>query len=775
MQGKTGNGETDNKKVDLYQLWLRYVVYWPYFLVLLLLSLGAAWLYLRLATPLYEATARILIKDETKGAEDAKGIEFLNMVNTAKLIENESEVISSKTLILGVVKDLHLYAEVFTEGQFRDEPAYTTCPVRIEAKHPDQVPYSEKIFFTVDKRLKTVTLFGVAYPLNTWIHVLGDSLRFVTNPRYNGSALTKYYYTLVPPSDLGWAIKDNLEVISISKSSTILELVLKDAVPERAEDILNGLMATYNKATVHNKNTLAANTLYFVEERLRHVSNELDSVESRIQSYKENTGAIDISTEGGLFLKNVSDNDQKISEINMQLAVLEQIEDYVLAKNNKAGIVPSTLGIDDPILSNLLTLLYNAELEYEKLKNTEGPNSVSLVAINSQIAKIRPSIIENIRSHRKTLQARKANLQSTNNNYSSAIRTIPQREKQLVDINRQRNIISGIYTFLLEKREDLSLSHAASIPGATIVDQAESSGYPVKPKAKVVYMLAFAIPILMGMGTITLKESLNSKILFRHEIEDLTAHPVIGEIIHNKTVAPIVTGANERSFIAEQFRQLRVSLTLNKNKGNFKRILVTSTITGEGKSFIALNLALTFALTGKSVVLIELDINNPNISNKLNIESCPGIADYLQDKCGLDEIIKPYRELGNLSVIPAGKYPEKHFTELLENERVQELINHLSNHYDYVIIDTAPVSSITDAYILSAYCDITLYVVRHKYTPKVFVQRLDQNDQLINIAVVFNDIRARGFGKYHFGYGYGYGYVYNDKSKNTHAADIKAV
>jgi tyrosine-protein kinase Etk/Wzc len=775
MQGKTENGEAKLKKVDLYQLWLRYVVYWPYFLILMILSLGAAWLYLRLTTPLYEATARILIKDETKGAEDAKGIEFLNMANTTKLIENESEVLSSKTLIFGVVKDLDLYAQIYTEGQFRDKPAYTSCPVRIQAKHPDELVASEKIFFTVDKSLEKVNILGISYPLDTWVNILGDSLRFKPNPRYDGSLFKQYYYTLVPPSDLGWAIKAHLEVVSISKSSTILELLLKDAVPERAEDILNGLMTDYNKATVNNKNTLASNTLYFVEDRLRNVASELDSVESRIQAYKENTGAIDISTEGGLFLKNVSDNDQKISEINMQLAVLEQIEDYVLAKNNRAGIVPSTLGIDDPILSNLLNLLYNAELEYEKLKNTEGPNSTALVAINNQVTKIRPSIIENIRSHKKTLEARKDNLQSTNNNYSSAIRTIPQREKQLVDINRERSIISGIYTFLLEKREDLSLSHAASIPGATIVDQAEAPGYPVKPKARNVYLLAFAIPILAGMGTITLKESLNSKILFRHEIEDLTAYPVIGEIIHNKTIAPIVTGKNERTFIAEQFRQLRVSLTLNKNKGNFKRILVTSTITGEGKSFIALNLALTFALTGKSVVLIELDINNPNISNKVNINASPGMADYLQDKCSLEEIIKPYEQLGNLSVIPAGKYPEKHFTELLENERMHELIDHLSNTFDYVIIDTAPVSSITDAYILSAHCDITLYIVRHKYTPKVFVQRLDQNDQLINIAVVFNDIRARGFGKYHFGYGYGYGYAYNEKSKNTQTADIKVL
>lgn len=771
MYTKTGNDTGKNEKPDFYQLWLRYVVYWPYFLMLLILAVAGAWFYLHLATPFYEATARILIKDETKGAEDAKGIEFLNMINTAKLIENESEVISSKSLIINVVKELDLYAQLYTEGKFRDLPAYTTCPVRIEAKQPDSLSESPKVFFRFDKSRQEVIVGSVSYPINTWVNIAGDSLRFEPNPRYDGSYYKSYYYKLVHPSAIGWAIKGHLEVTSISKSSTILELVLKDQVPQRAEDILNGLMAAYNKENVNSKNTLASNTLYFVDDRLKNVARELDSVENRIQTFKENTGSIDIGTEGSLFLKNVSDNDQKISEINMQLAVLTQIEDYVLQKNNKSGIVPGTLGIDDPILSHLLNLLYTNELEYEKLKNTEGPNSPALLAVNSQITKIRPSILENIQSQRKTLQARKENLQVTNEGYSSSIRTIPQREKQLVDINRQRSIISGIYTFLLEKREDVSLSHAASIPSTTIVDHAEATGYPVSPKPRNVYLLAFAIPILMGVGTITLKETFNSKILFRQEIENMTTHPVIGEIVHNKTVAPIVAGKNERSFIAEQFRQLRVSLTLKKNQTKFKRILVTSTIAGEGKSFIALNLALTFALAGKKVALLELDINNPNISNKLNIPSSPGIADYLQNKCNLESIINQHDDPENLFVIPAGRYPDNHFSELLENGKIYELVDYVSNMFDYVIIDTAPVGSITDAYVLSAQCDITLYVVRHKYTPKIFVQRLDQNDQLINIAVVFNDIRARGFGKYHFGYGYGYGYVYNNKNKKSEMAD----
>lgn len=772
MQVKTGNDTAKHEKLDFHQLWLRYVVYWPYFLVLMIVAIAGAWFYLRLAPSYYEATARILIKDETKGAEDAKGIEFLNMINTAKLIENESEVISSKTLIYSVVKELGLYAQLYTEGQFRALPAYITSPIKIEARYPDSLAGSDKVFYRFDKNSQQVVIANVSYPLDTWVNVGGDSLRFERNPNYDGSQFKNYYYILVHPTAVGWEIKDQLEVTAISKSSTILELVLKDEVPKRAEDILNELMTAYNRATVFSKNNLAANTLFFVEGRLKHVQKELDSIENRIQSYKESTGSIDIGTEGGLFLKNVSDNDQKISEINMQLAVLSQVEAYVTEKNNRAGIVPSTLGVDDPILSHLLNLLYTAELDYEKLKNTEGPNSPSLLAINSQITKIRPSILENIGSQRKTLEARKENLQTTNNNYTSSLRTIPQREKELVDINRQRSIVSGIYTFLLEKQEDLALSHAASIPSATIVDRAEATGYPVSPKSKKVYLLAFAIPILAGIGTITVKETFNSKVLFRSEIEHMTSCPVIGEIVHNKSMEPIVTGKNERTFIAEQFRALRVSLTLNRSKSDFRKILVTSTIAGEGKSFIALNLAFTFALTGKRVVLLELDINNPNICNKLNIDPSPGIADYLQNKCSLESIIKQYDDPGNLFVIPAGRYPESHFSELLEAGKIQELINHLGNLFDYVIIDIAPVGSITDAYILSACCDKTLYVVRHKYTPKIFVQRLDQNDQLINIAVVFNDIRARGFGKYHFGYGYGYGYVYNVKNKKSEPAEL---
>lgn len=763
MQVKSNSGLSNKDSWDFHQMWTRYVAYWPWFLGLFILAATGTWLYLHFATPMYAATSRILIKDETKGAEDSKEIEFLKIANSKKLIENESEVIASKSLIHRVVIKLNLYAPVYTPEKFSYAAAYTASPIKIEVRDPDRLTETEMIPFSYDEDKKAVAIGGTSYPLRQWAYIGGDSLRFLVNDKYDGTTGKEYYYQLVRPSNVCWLIKGRMEVIPTSKVSTILQLTLKDEVPQRAEDILNGLMTAYNEAALIDKNVLAKNTLTFVDERLRHVEQDLGEVETQIQDYKTNTGSIDIGTQGGLFLKNVSDNDQKIGEINMQLAVLDQVEAYVLAKNNKAGIVPSTVGVNDPILANLLNLLYNAELEYEKLKNTEGVNSPSLTSITNQINKIRPSILENIQSHRRTLNATKANVQSTNESYSSAMRTIPEKEKKLIDINRKRNIVSGIYTFLLQKREDLALSYAASIPNTTVVDKAEASDYPVSPKRKKVYLFAFAIPLMLGIGAVTMKETFTGKILFRQEIENSTVVPVIAEIVHNKSKKPIVVGKTERTFIAEQFRQLRVAITVNKHRAR-KRILVTSSVPGEGKSFVALNLAFSFALTSKKIVLLELDINNPNISNKLDIVTSPGLADYLQGTAGPEKIIRQSAHFDNLFVIPAGVLAENSFSELLENGRIHDLLDYLNEMFDYIIIDTAPVNSITDVYILSPYCDITLFVVRHRYTQKVFLARLDQNSQLKDTAIVFNDIRSRGFGKYHFGYGYGYGYNYRTAS-----------
>lgn len=750
------------------QLWLRHSVYWPYFLLLILLSMGAAWLYLLYKAPTYEANARVLIKDENKGAEDSKSLEFLTMLSTKKLLENEKEVLLSKRLLNEVVKNLGLYAPIYEKGKFRDKAAYSTLPVRIEVKHPDRLYNSKKIDFRYNEKEGKVLIGNKAFSLNEWLVINNDTFRFTRNTDIIADAEKEYHFSFVNINQMAGMIRARVGVEPISKASTILNLWYTDEVPQRAEDILNELIDAYNKASLIDKNNLASNTLKFVQERLDKIARSLDSVENKMKSFKSSSGAIDIGTQSQLFLKNVSDNDQKLSEVNMKLAVLEKVENYVLSKDDKAGIVPSTLGVDDPMLTKLLGYLYDAELDYERLRKTEGENSPALTAINLQIEKIRPSILENIQSQRNSLLASRNNLIRTNSLYTSSLVNIPNKEKELLNINREQSIISSIYSFLLQKKEEAVISQASTIPSSIIVDRAESSYTPISPKPLKIYLLAFIVPLAIGIGTITIKETFNSKVLFRQEIEELTSYPIIGEIANDKTKSPIAVHENARTFVSEQFRQLRVAICLGRHKQDCSRILITSTISGEGKSYIAINLACSFAINDKKTVLLELDLNNPTVYKAANISNSPGISEYLQGRVEKEDIIKRTDLYENLFVVPAGLCPEKHPSELLENGKVQEFLNYLSELFDYVIIDTAPVGSITDAYILSQACHMTLYVVRHNYTPKIYLERLDQNNssnKLNNISIVFNGIRPRGFGKHHYGYGYGYGYVYNEKPK----------
>ncbi|HEU4472144.1 MAG TPA: polysaccharide biosynthesis tyrosine autokinase [Flavisolibacter sp.] len=755
----------------LSQALFRYLPYWPLFLLLLLLSLAGSWLYLRYTTPLYETNARLLIKDQKKGAMDTKALEELNVLSTKKIIENEIEVMRSRTLLNDVVKNLGLYAPVSVEGNLRQRAAYASSPVKIRVKDVDNITETEEVEFSYQSSNATVAINGRRYPLNQWVETPYGTLQFRANDKarkpYNGE---KLFFTLVDPKEVASDIQSRLKVEATNKQSSILSLSLRDEVPQRGEDILNELLVAYNKATINDKNSLAVNTLSFVEERLKSVERDLDSIEKKTQQYKSRKGAIDISEQGRLFLQNVSANDQKLGDINMQLAVLNQVEDYVRSKNNGAGIVPSTLGVSDPILSQLVDKLYSAELEYESLKSTTAENNPAMLALQDKIQKVKPSILENIQSQRRSLSASKSNLAATNSSYSSVLQTMPETERELIDINRAQSIKNGIYSFLLQKREETALTHASTVSDSRIVDRAQSSLTPVSPKSKVVYLSAILIAIAGGIALITGRESLSRKVMFRHEIEALTDLPIIGEIVSEDSKTPIVIGEGKKTFVAEQFRRLRASLQFMGINSKRKRILVTSAISGEGKSFVATNLALSLALTGKRVVLLDCDLNNPSLNKKLGIgNGLSGVTEYLQDEAEADGIINRSGLHENLFFIPAGSLP-RNPAELIMNGRIEDLLNYLDATFDYIVVDTAPVSPVTDAYMISPYCDATLFVVRHGYTPKVFVQRIDENNkinQLNNTAIVFNGVRPRGFGNKNYGYGYGYGYIYHDsKSQN---------
>ncbi|MBS1602949.1 MAG: polysaccharide biosynthesis tyrosine autokinase [Bacteroidetes bacterium] len=736
----------------------KYLPYWPLFLILFVLTMAGAWAYLRLATPIYEVSAAIMVKDEKKGVDDANLMEQLDLFGSKKLVENEIEVIKSRMLMHHVVEELSLYAPVYAKAPFRDVLAYTSSPVNIQALKPDSVEEEKKVVFSFDDSTGEVVLRGKRFPLNQWIFDSVNTIRFVRNPRYvKPENKEDLFFTLVGARGITDNLLNGLKVTQATKLSSVIDLKIRDAVQQRGEDVLNGLIAAYNSAAIADKNALAANTLKFINQRLKLVAGELDSVELNIQRYKTREGIVDISAQGQLYLDNVGANDQKLSEVNVQLAVLDQVEKYILSNSDQPGIVPSALGADNAALAALLSKLYDLEATYQGLQKTTAENNPMLLSIRNEIDKLKPNILESVRSQRRNLEAGKVNLTGTSNQYAAVLQKLPQKERGLVEISRQQTIKNGIYSFLLQKREETALSYNSAVADTRLVDNAQATDKPVSPRRILIYLIAVVIAFGAGAGFVALREVLNREIVFRSEIEEATGIPVIGEIMMGEKDTPFVVTEGGRSVIAEQFRQLRTSLAYIGVNGRKKKVLITSTIAGEGKSFVSSNLSLTLALANKKVVLLEMDLRRPALSPLFGASRQVGLTNYFVGDKEADHIIKSTTIHPNLFFIPAGAIPPNP-SELIMNGRLEELLKYLENIFDFVIIDTAPTNPVTDAYLLSPMCDATLYVVRHGVTPKSAIRTLDANivmRPLKNVAIVFNGIRNRGFGR--IGYGYGYG------------------
>ena len=765
-----------NEESLVQQLVSKYLPYWPIFLLAIGLAITVAYVYIRYTTPIYEATARLIIKDERKGNEESALMESLDQISSKKTVENEVEILQSRKIMVDVVKRLGLYAEMSEQGKFKSLSAYTKSPVSILAPNPDSIINSRKIKLDFDKTNKKVILNDkYQYPLGEVVTTPFGRLKFVPNINYEEPEKPKQlYFSLINPKARATGLLGGLKVSTVGRQSSIVNLSYADEVPKRAEDILNQVITSYKQAELNDKAALAKNTLAFVEDRLKLVSHDLDSIEKRVQQYKSGAGAIDISAQGQLYLQNVSANDQKVSDVNMQLSVLNQVEKFVAANENNGAIVPSTLGVSDPMLSQLMDKLYTSELEYERLRKTVAENHPNLVAIKDQINKIKPNILQNIQSQKQSLSAAKRNLNATNGGYNSMLQAVPQKERQLLDISREHQIKSNIYSFLLQKKEESELAYASNVSNNKVVDYAAVSPSPVSPKKKVIYLMSIVGFLGVCIAIISIRESITGKVLYRHEVEARTSIPIIGEIAFDKSKTPLVIEAGTRSFVAEEFRRLRISLSFLGIDSAHKKILVTSSISGEGKSFIAANLAVSLSLTGKKVVIVDLDLNNPTIAKILNVIQEVGATEFLKGEKEPEEIIKRVKAHENLFFISAGNLPENP-TELLTNGKVKELIEYLDTIFDVVIIDTSPIVLVTDAYILSALCDATLYVIRHKYTPKMLIKRIDENNQINpinNPAIIFNGVKVRGFFKNN--YGYGYDYIYSPKEKRKKPAVVRS-
>jgi capsular exopolysaccharide synthesis family protein len=762
---KKKRDQGQNSLLDL--VMFRYVPYWPLFIILMLVSGVSAYCYLQyFAVPTYRSSASILIKDEKKGVGDSKTIESINSVESKTIVENELKVISSRPLLEEVVSNLHLYAPVSEEERFKDIPAYTTSPVAIEAQHPESIEPKEKIYFSYNPDSSQVTIGSNSYALNKWVETPFGVLRFSKNGKKTADPGNPLFFTLNKPYKAVADILVDLKATPPDKFSSVIEITYDDKDRQRGKDVLSELIKAYNISALNEKNKLATKTLAFLDDRIRDVEKQIDSIEKQVQTYKSSRGIVNLSQQGELYLQNVGDNDKRLSDINTQLSVLDEVEKRISSEGDNSNLISISTGINDPGLSSMLDKLYTSELQYEKLKKTTGENSPILSSVVNEINRMKPDVLQRIKSQRKSLEANKSSLSSTNNGYASILQTIPQKEKELLEITREQATKNEVYAFLLQKREETALSRESTVTENRVLEPPAFVKI-VSPIPLFIYLISLVLAFIAAIAYVFTREFLTNKIMFRSEIDEFTSVPVVAEITHMSRKGNIFVKNSKKlakTALSEQFRQLRMGLGLYSRQTPKKKFVVTSSIGGEGKSFISSNFAKSLAASGKKVVLIDFDMRNPKTSGLFNLDGKNGLKEYLDGEvAGTNEICYAMEDTANLFIIPAGKEAVNP-TELLLSSRLGELFEILEKRFDYIVADTAPVQPVTDAYIISEYCDVTLYAVRHRYTPKAMIQLLDENNKikaLKEMQIVFNDVKSRGFlGKTGFGYGYGYGYEY---------------
>jgi tyrosine-protein kinase Etk/Wzc len=768
---------------QIQRLLYRVLPFWPLIVLAIALGVVSARIYLRYQVSVYMAKARLVVNDDTQQkSTNLNEIIKLDTRNLSNETEREMQVLSSRDLLTKLAVKMQLNISYVQQGLVRTSLYYdVNLPFRMELQYPDSVKKS----FSGEAELigNQVKFDGMMYPLDSFFQSRIGNIRWIRNQNYQGlTNLKKLQVTVTTISSAVGRLKGALSVAPISKQSSILDLTLYDPVPARAVAILENLISIYGTSMLDYKSRIYANAQNFLDGRLSLVADELNGVERNLQSFQTANGVIDLGTEGQLYLTQSKENLRKQGEIAVQLDVLKEIEKYVTQRNSSNSAIPASLGTTDPMLNTLLTQLYQREAELETIKQTSGERNIQIPVIQDEIKKLKPSILTSIDNLRVSLVAARGQLLSEYNSMLGALKQIPGKAREQLDITRQQAIKNAIYTFLLQKREESAIAAASIVPNYRVIERPEAAGI-VYPDPKKIYTIAVLIALAIAIMYIYLREFASKRILFRAQVESTLPLPVISELIFHPhdPISPVVVGAGKRTLIAEQFRELRTNINYitAASKDKCKVILCTSSIPKEGKSFVAINAAISLSLTGDKVVLLEFDLRKPKISKPLGITREPGLSNYLIGKATQEEVVKPHATIENLFVIPSGPIPPNP-AELLSGPRLENLINSLKQTFDYIVIDSPPVAAVTDAKILANIADATIYIIRHNYTSFVFlylINDINQKKGLPNINIVFNGIvnkrimgynygKGYGYGYgYGYSYGYGYGYTIEDKNK----------
>lgn len=744
----------------------------PWFILSVAIGFISSKIYLRYTLPVSKISAFLLIKSQEDGGNsEYKTLKEMGLVTQNNDVENEMDIIRSFSLMKRVVDSLHLNINLYKEGRVTASPIFgELSPIHINVveEYAGAKPGGFKLKlresdFTITERGSIHT-----YRYGQVIETSFGKLIFERNQKIKIEP-TGYRIFFTTKESETKKYKSTLDVRLTHDMGGIVEISMLDEIPDRAIMIINKLIEVYNNAGLDDKNVASIRTIKFLNERIESVAKELNAVELDAQGFKTSNRINSISEVATTYLGQAVSVDNKKADQIGQIKLLESLENYLNTSKNPDELIPSSLGLGEPSLLSLIATHNSLITEKQKmvLKSTDADPLVA--NLKSQIKDIRADIIRNLKVLKDGFNT---HLNQVENDYAtieSKIAKLPGKERELVSISRQINLKENLYLYLLQKREESQLSLASNINNTRLVDQAFNTGV-VRPIASQIQMFAFLIALAVPALILILRDFFNTKINERKEIEEGTAVPILGELSFEKNKKNIVIDNKSRTAISEQFRLIRTNLQYMGAEKPIKTILVSSFTSGEGKSFVSLNLASSIGITGAKTVILEFDLRKPKLSKYLNITGEFGISNYVVKDIPVQDLIKTVPGYENLHVVSCGPIPPNP-AELLLSPKIDALLQYLRDNFDMIIIDTAPIGLVTDAFLLERFADATMFIVRHQYSSKTvipFIEKLSKEKKLKSLSIVVNGIKnsvSFGYGYstygYSYSYGYGYGYGYN--------------
>ena len=800
--------ESKEENIDIKELLFKYLIHWPWFVGTVVACLIAAWVYLYMSTPVYNISATVLIKDDKKGGSAGmlSGLESLGldgMVSSSQNIDNEIEVLRSKTIVKEVVEDLGLYIFYKDEDEFPSRNMYKTSPVQVSLTPQEADLLEEPMIVEMtlqpqgsmdvnvkigdDEYQKHFEKLPAVFPTDRGtlaFFLTPDSILSSkrTSEETTASEKTTRNITATinkPLAVAKWYCK-NMTIEPTSKTTSVAVISLKNSNVQRGKDFINKLLEMYNINTNNDKNEVAQKTAEFINERISIISKELGSTEKDLESFKRGAGITDLTSDAQIALTGSAEYEKKRVENQTQINLLQDLQKYM--QNEGYEVLPSNIGLQDVNLAAAINRYNDVLVERKRLLRTSTENNPTIINLDTSIGAMKENVQVSLDRVLRGLFITKADLDREASRYSRRISEAPGQEREFVSIARQQEIKAGLYLMLLQKREENAITLAATANNAKIIDDAIADDAPVSPKGKMIYLIALVLGVGIPVGVIYLLELTKFKIEGRADVEKLTSAPIVGDIpLTDEKQGAIAVFENQNNLMSETFRNIRTNLQFML--GNDKKvILVTSTVSGEGKSFISGNLAISLSLLGKKVVIVGLDIRKPGLNKVFNISKREqGITQYLANpEKNLMDLVQLSDVSKNLYILPGGTVPPNP-TELLARDGLDKAIETLKKNFEYVILDTAPVGMVTDTLLIGRVADLSVYVCRADYTRKneyTLINELIDGNKLPNLCTVINglDLKKKkygyyyGYGKYgkFYGYGkrYGYGYGYGETSDN---------